>query len=116
MWIGKLYDGVLRVLTPVGPRYIRLSFSQRIYLLWMFRHFDMLPQQVLNSRQRKLIDSLCAQRNSAVRLSPTELEATPLVGTVERRPPILVDESPRRKPNARAAKAGALAGGLQQRS
>ncbi len=44
MWIDKLSAGVLRVLTPVGPRYIKPQFSQRIYLLWIFRHFEMLPR------------------------------------------------------------------------
>ena len=47
MLIGKLSSGVLRVLTPLGPRYIRPTFWQRVYLLWTFRHFDLLPLQVL---------------------------------------------------------------------
>ena len=28
----KLFAGVLRVLTPLGPRYIRPSLAQRIYV------------------------------------------------------------------------------------
>ena len=51
MWFEKLFSGVLCVLTPLGPRYIKPSFGQRIYLLWVFRHFHILPLQVLNSRQ-----------------------------------------------------------------
>ena len=47
MWMEKLLAGVLRVLTPLGPRYIKLSLAQRIYLLWIFRHFQVLPLQVL---------------------------------------------------------------------
>ena len=46
--IDKLNDGVLRVLTPLGPRYIRPSFKQRLYLLWVFRNFQVLPMQVLS--------------------------------------------------------------------
>jgi len=62
MWMQKLSDGMLRVLTPLGPRYIRPTFLQRIYILWIFRHFHVLPLQVLSGRQRALIESLCAQQ------------------------------------------------------
>ena len=61
MWIEKLFAGVLRVLTPLGSRYIRPSLAQRIYLLWVFRHFHVLPLQVLTPRQRRLIDALCVE-------------------------------------------------------
>jgi hypothetical protein len=61
MWVEKLFGGVLRVLTPLGPRYIKPSLSQRIYLLWVFRHFQILPLLVLTSRQRRLIDALCQE-------------------------------------------------------
>jgi len=47
MWIEKLLGGVLRVLTPLGARYIRPALAQRIYLLWIFRNFKVLPLQVL---------------------------------------------------------------------
>ena len=62
MLIGKLSNGVLRVLTPLGPRFVRPTLSQRLYLLWTFRHFELLPLQVLNPRQRQLIDDLCADQ------------------------------------------------------
>src|SRR6266699_511477 len=91
MWMQKLSDGVLRVLTPLGPRYIRPTFLQRIYILWIFRHFHVLPLQVLSGRQRALIESLCAQQRF-VSLSPTdEFEYAPILGTVERRPPVEVE-------------------------
>ena len=61
MWIEKLFAGVLRVLTPLGPRYIRPSLAQRIYLLWVFRNFQVLPLQVLTRRQRRVIDALCVE-------------------------------------------------------
>jgi hypothetical protein len=47
MWIEKLFAGVLRVLTPLGARYINPTLAQRIYLLWIFRHFNVLPLPVL---------------------------------------------------------------------
>ena len=94
MWMEKLSDGVLRVLTPLGPRYIKLTFWQRLYLIWIFRYFEVLPQQVLSRRQRNLIDGLCASQ-SFVGLRPGN--GTPIIGTVERKPPIMVDETPLRR-------------------
>ena len=103
MWMQKLSDGVLRVLTPLGPRYIRPTFLQRIYILWIFRHFHVLPLQVLSRRQRALIESLCAQQRF-VSLSPTdEFEYAPILGTVERRPPVEVENLPPRKSSAGVA-------------
>src|SRR5712691_10920927 len=100
MWMQKLSDGVLRVLTPLGPRYIRPTFLQRVYILWIFRHFHVLPLQVLSRRQRTLIESLCAQQRF-VSLSPTdEFEYAPILGTVERRPPVEVENLPPRKSSA----------------
>jgi hypothetical protein len=100
MWMQKLSDGVLRVLTPLGPRYIRPTFLQRVYILWIFRHFHVLPLQVLSGRQRALIESLCAQQRF-VSLSPThEFEYAPILGTIERRPPVEVETLPSRRPSA----------------
>jgi len=61
MWLEKLSLGVLRVLTPLGPRYVNPSFVQRLYLLWIFRNFHTLPVKVLSPRQQKRIDSICAR-------------------------------------------------------
>ena len=47
---GLLGDKVVQVRTPIGPRYIMPSFLQRVYLLWMFRNFPILPHAVLNRR------------------------------------------------------------------
>jgi hypothetical protein len=62
MWIERPLYGVLRVLTPFGPRYLSPSFLERVYLLWTFRHFTILPVVVLNHRQQKLVDRLCRQQ------------------------------------------------------
>ena len=48
MLIEKLAAGVVQVQTPIGPRYVMPSFLQRVYLLWMFRNFPILPHAVLN--------------------------------------------------------------------
>ena len=87
MWVEKLFAGVLRVLTPLGARYIKPSFAQRIYLLWIFRHFQVLPLQVLTTRQRRMIDALCVEPRF-VSLTESDGWEAPILGTLERRPPI----------------------------
>lgn len=91
--LEKLFAGVLRVLTPLGPRYIKPSFAQRIYLLWIFRHFEILPLQVLTSRQRRIIDALCVEPRFVSQLNADGGEA-PILGTLERRPPITEAKRP----------------------
>lgn len=94
MWMEKLTSGVLRVLTPLGSRYIQLSFRQRIYLMWVFRHFPILPHKVLSERQQQLIDELCAQDDRYLSLMhPSELDV-PIIGTLEHRPPVVVEAVP----------------------
>ena len=101
MWIDKLAAGVVRILTPVGPRYIRLTFSQRMYFLWIFRHFEKLPQQVLSERQQRFIDELCAEHRFIS--LPSSMEEAPIIGTLERIPLMQVEEAPR--PTASATEA-----------
>ena len=94
MWIEKLFSGVLRVWTPLGPRYLRPSFSQRLYLLWIFRHFQTLPVKVLTSRQRRFVENLWSQdRFVSFRLGVHDV---PLLGTFEQRPPVSEAKVPRR--------------------
>lgn len=96
MWLQKLSGGVLRVLTPLGPRYFRPSFAQRLYLLWVFRNFQTLPAKVLNSRQTRLIDTICV-RPQFLTLHVDDLA---LLGTLEERPPVTSQDLPPRRPNA----------------
>jgi len=88
MWMEKLSLGVLRVLTPLGPRYVNPSFVQRLYLLWIFRNFHTLPVKVLSSRQRKRIDRMCAQHGYVSLLVLNERAEPTILGTLEQRPPI----------------------------
>ena len=83
MWMEKLASGVLRVLTPLGPRYIQPSFRQRLYLLWIFRHFHTLPPKVLPHWQLRLMESLCAGQQF---VSLNRFEDAPIIGTLESRP------------------------------
>ena len=87
MWLEKMFAGVLRVLTPLGPRYIKLSFSQRIYMFWIFRHFQVLPLQVLTPGQRRFMDLLCVEPGFVSLTQENGVEA-PILGTLERRPPV----------------------------
>ncbi|HZP62161.1 MAG TPA: hypothetical protein VFB28_02000 [Terriglobales bacterium] len=84
MWLQRLCWGVLRVLTPIGPRYVKPSFRQRVYLLWIFRNFHTLPVKVLSPKQQHWIDGLCAEKGF-VPLSERDADF-PVLGTLEQRP------------------------------
>ena len=77
---------MLRVLTPLGPRYVKPSFRQRVYLLWIFRNFHTLPVKVLSLKQQHWIDGLCAVQGF-VTMSEHEADL-PVLGTLEQRPAI----------------------------
>ncbi len=97
MWIEKLADGVIELDTPIGSRYVRPSLVQRAYLMWMFRNFVSLPQQVLLPWERRLIDRLWRE-NSFVSLSAVGTHETPIIGRIERRAVAQVEVLPLRKP------------------
>jgi hypothetical protein len=94
MWIEKLFFGVLRVLTPLGPRYLKPSFGQRLYLLWVFRNFEALPVKVLTSRQRRFVETMWAQDRFVS--FGFGVDDAPLLGTLEQRPPVSEATPPRR--------------------
>lgn len=116
MWIEKLCDGVLRVLTPIGPRYIQPSLRRRVFLMWIFRHFHTLPQPVLSSWQRRLIDRLCAEHHFIS--LPDTMEDAPLIGTLDRRPAVSAETLPPRRPSTAVADAAMapLVADVRQRS
>jgi hypothetical protein len=118
MWIDKLVDGVVRIITPIGPRYVQLTFLQRAHFLWIFRHFDKLPQQVLSARGQRMVDALCVEQRFIS--LPSILDHAPIIGTLERVPlKQLEEELPPRRPAASVTDAGAtqpLVVDLQQRS
>jgi hypothetical protein len=117
MWLDKLFWGVLRVLTPLGPRYVNPSFAQRIYLLWLFRNFQTLPIKVLSARQKKWIDGLCAIHGFVSLIELNGLPDVPVLGTLEQRPPTEPQAVPRRGPRqAVSAAVVPFAADLQQHS
>ena len=99
MWIEKLTDGVLQLDTPIGPRYLQLNLLQRVYLLWTFRNFFSLPQQVLRPRERRLIDDLWS-KNRFVSMPATGAPGRPVIGRIERRAPVHAEVLPIRKPSS----------------
>ncbi|HZS95458.1 MAG TPA: hypothetical protein VFA40_01655 [Terriglobales bacterium] len=113
MWIEKLVGGVVRIITPIGPRYIRLTLSQRAYFLWIFRHFDKLPQKVLSERQQRFVDQLCVEHRYIS--LPSTMDEAPVIGTLERLPVVQLDEIPSKRPVASVADAGTSLADLQQR-
>jgi hypothetical protein len=98
MWIEKLADGVVRVQTPIGPRYVMPSFLQRVYLMWMFRNFPILPHAVLNRRQQRMIDRMCSEQRFASMAYADGMDEAPVIGTVERRPAVGAEQPPPRRP------------------
>jgi hypothetical protein len=107
MLIEKLAAGVVQVQTPIGPRYVMPSFLQRVYLLWMFRNFPILPHAVLSRRQQRLIDRMCSEQSFASMAYTGALLEAPVLGTVEHRPPISAERWPPRKAPARDSSLGA---------
>ncbi len=83
MYVSKLLYGVLEVITPAGRRYLHATFLERLYLLWTFRNFSILPHAVLNASQRRLLDKLLVRR-PPVEHNGDELIDRPVIGTIER--------------------------------
>ena len=115
MWIEKLADGVVQVQTPLGPRYLMPSFRQRVYFLWMFRHFPILPHAVLSGGQQRLIDRLCSEQRFVSMAYADGMEDAPVIGTIEKRPRMGVESLPPRRPQV-SESAGGLAAEIRQRS
>jgi hypothetical protein len=100
MLIEKLAGGVVQVHTPIGPRYVMPSFLQRVYLLWMFRNFPILPHAVLNGRQQRMIDRMCSEQSFASAAYTDVMDEAPVIGTIEHRPAVGTHRLPPRRPVA----------------
>jgi hypothetical protein len=115
MLIEKLADGVVQVQTPIGPRFLMPSFLQRIYFVWMFRHFPILPHAVLSNAQKRMIDRLCSEQRFVSMAYADGMEDAPVIGTVEKRPKMGPDRFLPRLPVASETSTG-LAAEVRQRS
>jgi hypothetical protein len=87
MWLEKLAEGVLRVQTPLGPRFVKPVFAERVYLLWLFRNFSALPANVLSRKQQRRIEGMCQRRGFVSHLGVGQREGFAVLGTLEQRPP-----------------------------
>jgi hypothetical protein len=113
MWIEKLADGVVALDTPIGPRYVQPNFVQRAYLIWTFRNFFSLPQQVLRPWEQRLIDRLWSE-NRFVSLSAAGAPDRPVIGRIERRAPAQAEVLPFRKPAISESTSGSTAAAAEQ--
>ncbi|HEV2116589.1 MAG TPA: TonB family protein [Terriglobales bacterium] len=78
--VSKIEHGVVELRTDVGRLYVCPTLWQRLYLRWTFRNFHSLPQQILNRRQKRLIEGL--SRNAI--LTPADrVPASAIIGIVE---------------------------------
>jgi hypothetical protein len=115
MLIEKLAAGVVQVQTAIGPRYVVPStFFQRVYLVWMFRNFHILPHAVLSPRQQRLIDRMCSEQRFASIAYSDGMSEVSVIGTVEHRPPRVANSAPPRRPAASDG-SGVLPAELRQR-
>ena len=87
MLIDKICRGVLAVETDYGLRYIKPSLLERIRLIWTFRNFHVLPEEVLKRHERALIDSLCHKGRIMVNRNGHGDLSLFCIGTVERSVP-----------------------------
>ena len=90
----KLRSGVVELRTDIGLVYVSPSKWQRLYFLWTFRHFRLLPKQVLNSRQQELINLLC---RSAIVSPPEPVPSKTIIGAIEN---VTLMPSPTLRPTA----------------
>jgi hypothetical protein len=87
---------LLELRTESGTLYICPSKWQRLRLLWTFRHFHVLPREVLSRRDQHLIEKLS---RSAVITPSQPIPRTAILGVVEK---------PRIKPMASAPRVVAM--------
>ncbi len=92
MLLDKLESGFLVFETRQGLVRVELSFRQRMYLLWTFRHFRQLSVPLLNPRQRTLVNSLFRNHADVI---PHLDNSLPVIGVVEEFvPPVVPIETP----------------------
>jgi hypothetical protein len=91
------------------------SFLQRVYFLWMFRHFPILPHAVLSHGQQRMIDRLCSEQRFVSMAYADGMDDAPVIGTVERRPKMGLESLPPRRPVISETSAG-LPAEVRQRS
>ena len=93
---------LLELRTEAGPVYVRPSKWERIRLKWTFRHFHVLPPQVLSQSDQRLIEKLA---HSAVVTPTLPVPSCSVFGVVEKvrlKPPVnrvVTPQKRNRRPN-----------------
>ena len=80
--LDKVRAGVLQLSTPSGSMCVKPPLKERLLLLWIFRNFRILPEQVLGDGEKRLIDRL---RNSDLPALPGNFgkDEGLIIGTVD---------------------------------
>lgn len=86
MWMEKIRYGVLQVSTDNGTRYVSPRLLDRIRLVWTFRNFNVLPEEVLSSHEQQVVDELCqnTKRESRTTMYLCDHQNPVLIGVVEK--------------------------------
>src|ERR671925_2044218 len=84
MLIEKIRRGVLQVTTDAGTHYVQPSLFEKLQLLWTFRNFRVLPEEVLTKYERHFISQLCEQRRLQKASASDSAETSCIIGTVDR--------------------------------
>ena len=87
MLIEKIRRGVLQVTTEAGTHYVEPSLLEKLLLLWTFRNFRVLPEEVLTEHERQFIGQLCERSRMQTALAGELAEPSCVIGTVDRVPP-----------------------------
>jgi|SRR5579864_3341696 len=95
MWMEKMRRGVLQVSTDSGIRYVQPSLSERLQLLWTFRNFNVLSEEVLSEHEKHVLDELCTD-DRLFRPRMTDRVPICVIGTVERSQSVPVRKAPHR--------------------
>ena len=82
MLVEKIRHGLLQVSTDHGPRFVAPSLLQRLQLIWMFRNFKLLPQEVLSEHEQQLVRALCEKRLQ----KRNDVNPDAVIGIVEQQP------------------------------
>ena len=85
MWMEKIRHGVLQVSSDTGTRYVSPRLIDRIRLVWTFRNFTVLPEEVLSSHEQQVVDQLCrhSKRESRTTMYLSDHQNQIVIGVVE---------------------------------
>jgi hypothetical protein len=107
MLMEKLRKGVLQVSTDRGLRIVHPSWSERLKLLWIFRNFHVLNQEVLSTQEVRLINHICVDDRMCRPQVGVPGDSAYVIGTVERTAPAPSKMRVQRATTGRAKRAAA---------